>query len=264
MATTDCSSLPKDPVGAVMIDKFCEFLFKPGADQATLCSAIQQTNCSNISGLGSCSINPLRGSWNQFDTGNYALLPGPYTFQTDTATGPGTDTEVLAEGDIKTFTFQLPAFGTVPSQFTTNLTFADPRELPDAAIATITGNNVEDCAERNYSVPHSASGMVTLKAFQYSQCQYSLNVSGRSQPLLQTADNNITLHRIDVDDVTVTREDGTTFTTPGTYQLYFQGKAIAGPYATNSGIDVLPGTYQLTVNYTTATGAQSNQYALTF
>ena len=71
-------------------------------------------------------------------------------------------------------------------------------------------------------------------------------------------------HAVLRDAAVVTREDGSTFTTRGTYELYFGGQKVAGPYNTNTGIDALDGAYELVVKYTTADGAKTNHYNLNF
>jgi hypothetical protein len=55
----------------------------------------------------------------------------------------------------------------------------------------------------------------------------------------------------------VTREDGTTYTTRGSYEIYFGGARVAGPYATSTGLDLLPGTYELVLTYATADGSKT-------
>lgn len=188
-------------------------------------------------------------------TSDTALLPGTYGFSVESSTGMTTETRTLAEGDVKDLVFTLPQIGVVPPQFTTTLTFADPRQLPDAIAASITSN-----CERNYTVPATASGTLSLKAFQFPSCNYTLNVSGRTVALTQTAGNNITLYRLDVDDVAVTREDGTQYTVRGSYELYFGGQLTAGPFSTNTGLNLLSGAYELVVKYTTALGPQTAHY----
>jgi hypothetical protein len=187
-----------------------------------------------------------------FDT---AVVPGTYTFSTETRNGQGTETRTLAEGDIKDLEFDLQLIGTVPARFDVNLNFRDPRELPDAAVSRITSN-----CERNYAVPAAASGVVNLKAFVFPECTYTMNVGGRNVPILQTTVNNIAIHRLDVDDVIVTREDGSTFITTGNYEIFFGGTRVAGPFNTNTGVDMLPGDYEVVVRYPTAEGQKTNRY----
>lgn len=94
----------------------------------------------------------------------------------------------------------------------------------------------------------------------------------------------VQLKRLDVNNVTVTREDGSRYVTAGFYTLNryapmgsagalftqpmlmpayaTQGcsslTAVAMTYATQTGVDVLPGHYQVVVSYQTAEGAQQS------
>jgi len=166
-------------------------------------------------------------------------------------------------GDEVDFTLNLPASGNVPPTFATNLTFADSRDNADAAHGTITSSCSGD---RSYTIPSTtgATAAVALAAFVNSACTYTLNVGGRTQALGQSSTNNVTLHRLDVDAVTVTREDGSTYTVNGTYTLNFGGVQVAGPYNTGTGVDVLAGTYQFTLSYTDFDGPQTQTQSLTF
>ena len=49
----------------------------------------------------------------------------------------------------------------------------------------------------------------------------------------------------------------------GTYELYFGGTRVAGPFPTNSGVDLLPGTYELVTSFSTADGPQVQRETLT-
>jgi hypothetical protein len=210
-------------------------------DALALCNAFQAGGAGAI-GVGA-----------NFPDGNIAVVPGTYGFTIEGAAAA--TTFAIAEGDTKDLALSLPDIGSIPSTWATKLTFADPRELPDAAVGTISSN-----CERNYNIAAAASGTVSLSAFSFAECNYVLNVGGRSQALSQAVENDITLHRVDIDDVVVTREDGSTYTTKGTFEVYFGGNRVAGPYSTALGVDVLPGAYEIVVKYTTAEGAKSNTY----
>jgi hypothetical protein len=188
-----------------------------------------------------------------------AYVPG-----TLSATVNGTAQSLtLNEGDETDFAFTLPVVGTVPATFATNITFGDSRDNPDAVRGTITSSCSGD---RSYTIP-SATGTpapLALNAFVNSGCTYTLTVGGRTQALNQAQTNAITLHRIDVDSVTITREDGSTYVVSGTYTLNYGGVQVAGPYSTGTGIDVLPGTYQFSLNYSDADGPKTKTQTLTF
>jgi hypothetical protein len=105
---------------------------------------------------------------------------------------------------------------------------------------------------------------LALNAFVNAACTYTLNVAGRTQVLNQAQPNAITFHRLAVNAVTITREDGSTYTVNGTYTLNYGGVQVAGPYNTGTGIDVLPGTYQFSLSYTDFDGPQTQTQTLTF
>jgi hypothetical protein len=188
-----------------------------------------------------------------------AVVPGTYAFAVETPNGPATDTRVVAEGEATDLEFRLPLVGTVPPRFDVNLDFQDPRELPDAVATRITSN-----CERSYSVPATARGVMNLKAFVFPECTYTMSVGGRSVPIPQNTSTNVVLYRLDIDDVLVTREDGSIFVTPGTYDIFFGGARVAGPFTTNTGLDLLPGEYEVVVRYPTAEGTKANRYVLKF
>ncbi len=252
LTTTSCAN-QYGYVYSVYINGYC---FNTGyTARSTICTALQQNRCADL-GIDASFCVPN----NPWVYGNdVAVVPGAYGFTTESNAGPGTDVRTLHEGDLTDLTFSLPVIGSVPATFNTDLVFAEPRELPDATTASITSN-----CENHFYVPSSATGTLSLQAFRYPECSYVFTASGRSVALAQDSSNRITLYRIDVDNVTITREDHTTYETQGTYELYFQGASVAWPYATNSGIDVLPGTYDLVVRYQTAEGPKENHYSLTF
>ncbi len=112
---------------------------------------------------------------------------------------------------------------------------------------------------------------------------YELFVSNLGIPIaLNPGDTKtIQLERLDIDDVAVTREDGTVYNVKGTYQVFKQGAAgswvpltsrtdcgagaaAQATWPTGTGIDVPAGAYRVLVNYTTAEGAktQDNTYTV--
>ena len=195
----------------------------------------------------------------QFADYDLAFVPGDYTVTIGTGNGATSKNFTLKEGDTAEIPVALPVIGSVPSTFNTTLKFADPRELPDARATTITSSCSGD---RSYTVPASTTTTQSLKAFTASSCVYTLNAGGRTVTLNQSSSNTITLQRLDVDNVEVTRENGSTYTVAGTYELYFGGARVAGPYNTNTGIDVLSGTYELVTSFSTADGPQTQRETL--
>ena len=93
---------------------------------------------------------------------------------------------------------------------------------------------------------------------------YTFTAAGRTVTLSQTSDNTIALNRVDVSGVTVTRENGSTYFAGGDYELYFGGNRVAGPHSTGTGIDVLPGEYELVLKYRTSDGEKTQRHTLSF
>lgn len=186
-----------------------------------------------------------------------AYAPGSYTYGFPGQQTPTTVT--LAEGALRELSIRQPVIGQAPALFTTALVLDEPRELPDALATTITSS----LGERSYTLPQSATGTVTLKAYVNTTASYTLNVGGRTLTLDQTQANRVVLKRLDVDDVTVTREDNTTYVLRGTYEVYFGGSRIAGPFATATGVDLLPGDYEVVIKYRTAEGDEVQRQTLT-
>jgi hypothetical protein len=173
-------------------------------------------------------------------------------------------TLAINAGDEVPFAISLPVIGTVPATFATNVTFLSAKSNPDAGVATITSS----CAgERSYSFPASVAAAappaaLALAAFVSAGCNYTLSAGGRTVALSQATTNNVSVNRLDVNDVTLKRDDGSTFTVKGTWTLNFGGVQVAGPFNTGTGIDVLPGTYQLTVSYTDLNGRQTSSQSV--
>ena len=171
----------------------------------------------------------------------------------------------LAEGEVRDLSVsqKIPAPpGSQPRRpFETFVTFADARNLlPTATIPSIESSCKEEPA---YNFRENLSGTVHLTAYQSDRCKYALFTSGRSVKLDQDRPNNITLRRLDIDDVVVTREDGSSYTVRGLFELYFEGRSVGGPARTHVGLDVFPGTYELVVRYKTALGDQVSRTSVT-
>ena len=97
--------------------------------------------------------------------------------------------------------------------------------------------------------------------------------------------SNVSIQRLDVDDVEVEKEDGSTYTVRGTYQVYRQGPnsswipitqntsqySDCSGYAgrgtwtppTGTGMDLPDGTYRLVINYNTAEGPKTQDQTIT-
>ncbi|MFO0671896.1 MAG: hypothetical protein U0235_20110 [Polyangiaceae bacterium] len=255
-SSSSCAPLGSTRVYSVNINGTCVDLRQTRADGQYGINPTEACN-SYVAGDTSWAAGPSNTA--QFADYDLAFVPGDYTVAIGSGSGSTSKTFTLKEGDTAEIPVALPVIGSVPSTFNTTLKFADPRELPDAHAATITSSCSGD---RTYTVPANTTATQSLKAFTASSCVYTLNAGGRTVTLNQSSSNSITLQRLDVDNVEVTRENGSTYTVAGTYELYFGGARVAGPYNTNTGIDVLPGTYELVTSFSTADGPQTQRETL--
>lgn len=252
--SSQCSSLRSDRVYSVSVNGQCVNLQSARPDGQTGISPTEACNLY-VSGDVSWANSALQTTAKLADH-DIAFVPGKYTV----TVGSTTDSFTLTQGEQEEVALTLPVIGSVPDVFKTNISFADPRELPDAVAATITSS----CSgERAYSVPATTTTQLKLNAFVESACVYTLNAAGRQVALSQTTTNSVKLYRLDVDNVEVTKEDGSTYTTTGKYEVFFGGTRVAGPYNTNTGIDLLPGTYELVVTFNTADGPQTQRETFT-
>lgn len=185
-----------------------------------------------------------------------AYVPGTYSYRVS-AGSPVAVT--FNEGSMPELAISLPVEGQLPPLFTTTIAFAEARTLPDADSVTISSSV---SGERGYTLPTRTTAPLALQAYQNPKATYTLRAAGRTLTLDQSRPNGITLRRIDVTDITVGREDGTSYTTQATYELYFGGARVAGPLRSPSGLDVLPGDYELVLSYSTNEGPRVQRYTL--
>jgi hypothetical protein len=253
---SQCSSLRTDRVYSISVNGQCFNLQTNRPDGQYGINPAEACNLYVNGDLSWTAGNAVANNAANFADYDLAFVPGKYSV----LVGSSTETFTLAQGDQKEIPLTLPVVGAVPDTFNTNISFLDSRELPDAAAGTITSSCSGD---RSYSIPATTTTQLKLKAFEQSNCTYTLNVGGRQVTLSQTTTNTVKLNRLDVDNVEVTKEDGTTYTTTGRYEVYFGGTRVAGPYNTNTGIDLLPGTYELVITYTTADGQQTQRETFT-
>ncbi len=108
---------------------------------------------------------------------------------------------------------------------------------------------------------------------------YDYVVNNQVLPLDLTPGKVVTVpvDRIDVNDITLTKETGEKYTVQGTWQLFTPGPnnswvpflvrdcgAGTTPFSaqTKTGVDVLPGNYRVLVNYTTAEGSKTQEHII--
>lgn len=255
MNAASCGTIRTDRVYSVNVDGRCINLQQTrpdgqhGINPAEACSAYV---AGDLSWLNAGTLTNVA----QLLDYDLAFVPGDYSVAIGTGSGATSKKFTLKEGNTAEIDLALPVIGSVPTTFSTNISFADPRELPDAAAATITSTCSGD---RSYTVPATSTTALKLKAFTASSCVYTFSAGGRTVALSQSSANNVKLQRLDMDHVEVTREDGSTYTVAGTYELFFGGTRVAGPFNTNTGIDLLPGTYELVTSFNTVDGAQTQR-----
>ncbi|MDB4939444.1 MAG: hypothetical protein JWP87_6416 [Labilithrix sp.] len=255
---TTCAGLRADRIYSVKVNGVCTDLQATRPDGQNGISPAEACN-SYVAGDTSWLIAAANNGA-VFADYDLAYVPGEYSLAIPSGSTTTTQKFTLKEGDTSEIAVALPVIGAIPATFATSVKFLDPRELPDAQIATITSSCPND---RKYNLPATSTTALNLKAF-VANCVYTFNAAGRTVTLNQTASNAISMNRLDVDNVTVTRENGTTYEVAGKYELFFGGTRVAGPFNTNSGIDVLPGTYELVTSFSTADGPQTQRETLTF
>jgi hypothetical protein len=184
-----------------------------------------------------------------------AGLAGKLTF----TNGVTSVDKTIGEGEVAEYTFDMGVVGTVPSTFDTVVSVAT-RELPTPLTASTCAIVASDGCGTGYSFS-AATGSQSLRAYVYPECQYFLEVAG-VRVAIDSHGGSYRIGRADVDDVTVRREDGTTYVTRGTYEVWQSGARVNGPFPTDSGVDLLPGSYEVRVTYTSLTGTKTDGYPL--
>lgn len=122
-----------------------------------------------------------------------------------------------------------------------------------------------------------------------TKLSYELVVNNTWMPLKVATGQTlqVQLKRLDVNHVTVTREDGANYQAPGNYQVYVQDSEITGgwrllevvapeyysgnycapsyaykayhTFPTQTGLDVLPGVYKVVITYKTVEGEKQTE-----
>lgn len=191
-----------------------------------------------------------------FEVGMNVFLPGDYVAPREGTT----DVPVHLVGDEATdLSIELPVVGALPAVFTTQVSFVDRPALRDAARPTITSSCPTD---RRLELVTSGETL-ELAAFQSPGCDYVLHAGPSAFPLDQAGQNRVLLRRLDIADVQVTREDGTTYKTPGRYTIRAADGTTTEEHATPSGLDVLPGTYEIITRFQTGDGEQQHRSTVT-
>lgn len=139
------------------------------------------------------------------------------------------------------------------------------RDFPNAVAPAPVIVGMNGPGRNNVSVDLAAAR--NLKVVGYSDVANNgyAKLGGRTLALTLHGGQTLTLPigRVDMDDVVVTREDGTTVKVRGTYTVTCTDDNVRlGPFATSTGVDVLPGKYRVDLTYTTALGVQTKSYTI--
>lgn len=170
----------------------------------------------------------------------------------------------------------------------------DQRSYPQNAASYPDGYN-SGYDSQNFAPfrPLAVAADTSLKLFPFTPAEapkrYELVLNNVVMPLELRAGltTTVQIERIDMDDVTVRREDGSTYQARGTWKLFRQGpnstwipltkrkpaySDCSGStngateqlvFPTNSGVDVFPGTYRVVLDYTTGEGAKQKDFTVT-
>lgn len=201
----------------------------------------------------------LRGVWSGSSSSSLALLEGSYTVTTSSGTvgvslSPGAF-QVVSQGSSSAARGDLVV--TPPSDREL------PNARPDELLLTLDGSG------RNKMVVDTRSAY-TVKAVGFdnvAETNLTATLGPRSMRIAlrdgQAASLN--LGRIDVDDVLVTRENGTTYEARGRYTVTcITDGTDVGSFSTKTGLDVLPGDYRVDLTYSTEEGPKSQTFRLHF
>jgi hypothetical protein len=202
------------------------------------------------------STKTLEGAWSGASPSAVAFLPGSYTI-----VSPGGTAGVTLSGGA----YQVVAQGA--SNVTRGgLLVQAPaeRDLPnhrdDKLIVELPGTG------RNRAVVDPTT-TTTVKAVGFGPAAGNATATLGPRKIALSLRNGETtklaLGRIDVTDVLVTRENGTTYNARGTYTVTCttDGTAI-GSFSTSKGVDVLPGDYRVDLSYSTEEGPRSQTFRL--
>lgn len=192
-----------------------------------------------------------------------ALLPGSLRFEReglqpiDLAIPEGADVSHVGQDDY---------LDTAPPMLYVDITMPD-RELPDVSTSA---QIMRRCGAARTSLVYVDRNKKQQRLRAYPNisrpgCDYVLNVTGAfrdarlDMPIAESGVTSLRVERLDVDDVTVTPEDGRpAYTVKGDYTVRRQSDGVlVGSFATNSGLDLPPAVYTVELKYTTPDGART-------
>ena len=203
------------------------------------------------------ATDDLRGAWSGSNGAPLAVFAGSYA-----VTAPAGK----ASATLGASAYQIVSLGAARVSRASIAVRAPVRETPDARtdklVVKLTGQGRNEA-----QVDVARERTVKAVGFAPGERNASLTLGARTMPitLQDGATMPLPLGRIDVDDVTVRRENGTSYEQKGTYVVTcLTDGVVIGTFPTATGIDVLPGDYRADVSYTTAEGPKTQSYRFHF
>jgi hypothetical protein len=141
------------------------------------------------------------------------------------------------------------------------------RDLPSAAATALVVAIPQPGARNKVTLDGLSPRTLTAVGFASGNGNAYLELGSRHVPITVPDGGQVTvnLKRIDVRDVTLQREDGTSYVVKGTYRVFSENDGNVdgfGNILTGFGVDVLPGRYRIELAYTTAEGPKSQTFRL--
>lgn len=199
----------------------------------------------------------LRGPWSGGSAAPLAVFAGSYAV---------TSPSGKANATLGASAYQIVSLGAARVPRAGIAVRAPVRELPnartDALVVKVTGQGRNEAA-----IDVTRERTVKAVGFAPGERNASLTLGPRTMPitLQDGATIPLALGRVDIDDVTVRRENGTTYEQKGTYLLTcVTDGTVVGTFSTGTGVDVLPGDYRADVTYTTAEGPKTQAFRFHF
>lgn len=203
------------------------------------------------------ATDDLRGPWSGAAGAPLAVFAGTYA-----VTAPAGKASAMLGASA----YQIVSLGAARVTRASIAVRAPVRELPnartDALVVKVTGPGRNEA-----SIDVARERTVKAVGFAPGERNASLTLGPRTMPitLQDGATIPLALGRVDVDDVTVRRENGTTYEQKGTYLLTcVTDGTVVGTFSTGTGVDVLPGDYRADVTYSTAEGPKTQAFRFHF
>ena len=181
-------------------------------------------------------VHPSCDDLKNASVGHIAVVPGTITLSN------GAGTRTLAAGDVTTLDLDFAYRDRYVS--TRHVSFLSDRALPDAAPTLV------QCGTSSFRLTRATAGDA---AFTYdgNACSPFITLGGEKREFNYEEPGPGQVQRIEMDDVPVT-VGGVVTPVRGTYEVYKGANLVAGPFPTNTGVDVWPGSYTVVLKWTAA------------